>query len=65
MSEVHREAQEEEDEATQALLPPEPYLQACRQAVPGLGGAHPEMLDALHTLERQLAAGNKDPSLFS
>lgn len=61
MSEVHHEAQEEEDEATQALLPSESYWQAGWQTVPGLRGAHTEMLDALDTLERQLAAGNEDP----
>ncbi len=35
--------------------------QASRQTVPDLKRAHTEMLDALDTLERQPAAGNKDP----
>lgn len=68
MSEVHSEAQEQEDEATLALLPSKSYQQAGRQAgrhsgretVPGLRGAHTEMLNALDTPEKQLATGNKD-----
>lgn len=58
MSEVHREAQEEEDEATLAHLPFQVIL-AGRQA--DCTRPHTEMLDALDILERQPAAGNKDP----
>lgn len=65
MSEVHREAQEEEDEATLAHLPSKSYLLAGRQAdCTRPQRAHTEMLDALDSLERQLAAGNKDPLIF-
>lgn len=66
MSEVHCEAQEEEDEATLALLPSKLYRRAGRLAGRQADRtrpqrAHTEMLDALDTPERQPGAGNKDP----
>lgn len=50
---MHRETQEEEDEAMLALLPSKSY---CWQAVDCTRPqrAHTEMLDALDTLERLL-----------
>lgn len=59
MSEVHGEAQEEEDEATLALLP---SILAGRQADRTRPQrAHTQILDALDTPERQPAAGNNGP----
>lgn len=58
MSEVHCEAQEKEDEATLAFFPAKSYRQAGSTRPQR---AHTEMLDAPDTLERQPAAGNKDP----
>lgn len=62
MSEVHREAQEEEEEAALALNPSKSYWLTGRQGdCTKPQRAHTEMLDTLDTPERQPAAGNKEP----
>lgn len=65
MSEVHCETQEEEDEATLALLPSKSYQQTAGRQAGRPQRAHTEILDGLTPQRGSQQQETRIPSLFS